>query len=514
MKIHILTVISSMLPLALSNPVGPNLAIDEWTATRQGLNDALNIFEEQLRLLNWPNPHHNSPEFHQLDKVDVLPARLGESQKIAVGLVGKLLAMLELPHKKVMQGSLSHHISAGLQVMTYGGVVDILTKEPFSAQGFNAEALSEPKRMDPDVLTRILRMMANAGYLRETTEGYFAANRVTMALANEKKPGIMQFVKYQSKMSLEESVKIAEHLFDPKTRENHDPAWTPFARAFPKEKNLWTYMALHPEDAANFFPAMEGFGSISAPAVIQDFAWSELGEFTLIDVGSGSGAFGKPLLDADPKIANAILQDNNQQGLNIAKGQHWRKDALVKFMLHDYLQPEPQSIKDIERKVFLMRYIIHDLHDERALIALEHIRDSMRADDRLIIIDYLVIPATTAENHQSVKDAMAIVQDSPKPFRGVSAVYPLPQSFGEPAILASMVDVEMFAAINALERTQKQWEELLTKADFDFTINVNRGKDAVIECRLKSTTRPAPIGQSAPPAPAAFQPFHLPTSIS
>jgi hypothetical protein len=69
-----------------------------------------------------------------------------------------------------------------------------------------------------------------------------------------------------------------------------------------------------------------------------------------------------------------------------------------KLAVHDFFGPQP--VKDAD--VFMLRHIIHDWSDQRAVSLLQHLRDAAKPTTQLVIIES-ILPVASEDEDARVK---------------------------------------------------------------------------------------------------------------
>lgn len=67
-------------------------------------------------------------------------------------------------------------------------------------------------------------------------------------------------------------------------------------------------------------------------------------------------------------------------------------------MTHDFFQPQP--VKDAS--VFLMRFIIHDWPDDKAMVILSHLREAAAPHTKLVLAEQLIQPLCPADQIKEI----------------------------------------------------------------------------------------------------------------
>jgi len=114
------------------------------------------------------------------------------------------------------------------------------------------------------------------------------------------------------------------------------------------------------------------------PAVTASYDWSQFP--VIADIGGGIGAQLSNVLDAYPSC-RGILFDQPQV---VEQSQHSRMELVG----GDFFVEIP-----IQANAYLLRWIIHDWDDDKAITILENVRKAARPGARLLLVES-VIPET------------------------------------------------------------------------------------------------------------------------
>ncbi|OTB05022.1 hypothetical protein M426DRAFT_147042 [Hypoxylon sp. CI-4A] len=212
-------------------------------------------------------------------------------------------------------------------------------------------------------------------------------------------------------------------------------------------QSLYDVIASSPARAARFSQGMSAYSS--GPGYSPDHFIKARREFLaglpkgsrFTDVGGGLGHFGLAVSEEHPQI-EFVVQDlpkvvGKAQELCKASdlprnGEDGGRRGRVVFQAHDFFQPQPVT----GAAVYFLRWILHNWSDKYAVIILRNIGQAMTENSRLIIHDYCVDDLATL----SMRKRRA----------------------------ATNMDIGMMQLLNAQERDESQWRELLAKADRRF----------------------------------------------
>ena len=300
-------------------------------------------------------------------------------------------------------------LSTSIAVAARLGVADHLVDGPLGA-----EELAERVGADPQALSRVLRLCADAGVFAELEDRRFGQTPLSELLRGDR----------------EDSMRGLAMLFEsPFLR----AAWTELhaavrggGRAFDRAHGvpLFDYLTEHPDDAAVFDAAMVGASRQLIAAVLDAYDFS--GFDTVVDVGGGNGALLALILAGNPG-ARGILFDlpavtDRAQALLADAGVADRCEVVA----GDFFESVPAG-----GDAYVLTQILHDWEDEAATRILRNCRAVMNDDARLLLGE-AVLPA------------------------------------GPERSLARFIDVEMLV-IGGRERTEAEYRKLLAGAGLRLT---------------------------------------------
>ena len=142
----------------------------------------------------------------------------------------------------------------------------------------------------------------------------------------------------------------------------------------------------------------------------------------LIDIGGGLGHGLVVLKERFPTLRGRLILQDLPTVINDVKDLPVGCEAMA----HDFFMPQP--IKGA--KAYFLRFVLHDWPDKQAKEILRNIRDAMD------------------------KDSVLLINESTLPESNVS-------------LWSAQIDFSMMALFSALDRTQKQFRELLESSGFE-----------------------------------------------
>jgi len=271
--------------------------------------------------------------------------------------------------------------------------------------------LAQISRVDTARLARLLRAMASLGLVSELQDGRYALAPLGMGLRSD----------------LAESQRdFALMMGSPW----HISGWGNIARALDTDvsafeavfgETLFEFLDRHPEDSTVFGNAMAFTSRRHAKAIIDAYDFGSAG--TVVDVGGGHGQLLADLLGRHPEATGVVF--------DLPAVAERAKDVFAAAKLSDRCSVVGGSFFDAvpsDGDVYILKYIIHDWDDDRAVTILGNCRRAMRPNSKLLIID-VILPERNA------------------PF---AKTWP---------------DIEMLVLLpNGKERTQAEFDQLLARA--------------------------------------------------
>jgi hypothetical protein len=263
----------------------------------------------------------------------------------------------------------AYYVSRAIWVAASLGIADHL------AAGIrDAEGLARATETHAPSLRRVLRLLASVGVLDEGEDGGFSLTPLGQCLRSGV-PG---------------SMRAAVLLFGGRTQD----AWTEllhsvrtgepaFARVFGTD--AFAYMTEHPDVAALFDEAMADWTTQVAVATAAAYDFSRFQ--AIVDVGGGNGTLLAGILGATPG-ARGIVFDLP----HVAARTQARLDALglsdrCRALGGDFFQEVPRG-----GDAYLLKHVLHDWNDERALTILRACRSAMDAEGILLVIEGIYPP--------------------------------------------------------------------------------------------------------------------------
>ena len=327
------------------------------------------------------------------------------------------------PTTSLLQKVTGTWVAQAISVVAKLGTADVLADGPKGA-----DQLAEAAHVHAPSLYRVLRTLASVGIFAEGNDGRFRLTPLAEPLRSDA-PGSLR--SFAIMLGEEWHWRPWGHLLHSVT--TGQPA---FEHAYGTE--FFDYLAGQPEAAAIFDAAMTSRSNQDNDAVPAAYDFS--GIRTVVDVGGGRGSFLASILRANPEMRGILFDQPHvlagARQLVETAGLGGRCDLVA----GDFFE----SVVD-GGDAYILKKVIHDWDDDRAVQILERCREAMPADGRLLLVETVIPPGNDP-------------------------------SFGK------LLDLHMLVWTGGKERTEAEYRVLLATAGFGLTRIVPTGSPvSVIE---------------------------------
>ena len=305
---------------------------------------------------------------------------------------------------QVMLGSLA---SQALYVAAKLGIADQLVDGPKKV-----EELAAAVDADAPSLYRVLRALASIGVFEEQENQVFALTPSAEPLRSDVPNSLRDVAIFWGEdWHWEVWGKI---LYSVKTGK---PAWAQL-----HGEEVFDYFAKNQEAARVFDRAMSSFSTIATKAVVEAYDFS--GIDTLIDIAGGHGRLLNGVLEANPSMRGVLF--DLPHVIESAKQTSTVSDRCD-YATGDFFVSVPQG-----GDAYMMKHIIHDWDDERAITILKNIKQAMNPGGRVLVVESVIADGNG-------------------------------QDFGK------LLDIEMLVAPGGKERTAAEYEDIFRRAGLRLT---------------------------------------------
>ncbi|HVP62865.1 MAG TPA: methyltransferase [Myxococcaceae bacterium] len=247
------------------------------------------------------------------------------------------------------------------------GLAERLDDTPRSARELVGDGV-----LEHDSAERILRGAAAIGLLERSAAG-FRRNRLTRALQPEAPRSLGPVAVYFAS----ESHLRAWGRFLEAVRAGE----VPFRRAH--GRGVWEHLASSEEEGVRFTRAMDALTRLDADAVVQTPGFSGLAR--LCDVAGGTGVLLEAALRANPRLEGVLVDAPGV--VRLAHRRFERSGMLGRVRLEpaDVFARVPEGLP-----AYVLKDVLHDWDDARALALLEVVRRAMPSRARLLLVELLL----------------------------------------------------------------------------------------------------------------------------
>ena len=327
------------------------------------------------------------------------------------------------PEAVVMQITLGALASQALYVPAKLGIADLLIDGPRTV-----EELATATDTHAPSLYRVLRAVASLGIFTEQENRTFALNANAEPLRSDAPNSLRNIVIF---MGEDWHWEVwGKTLFSVRTGRS---VW-----AEKHGEDVFGYFKSNPQAAGIFDRAMTSLSALSTKPVTEGYDFSSFK--TLVDIAGGQGRLLTAILEANPSVRGVLFDMPHViEGARANVAITGASDR-VDFASGDFFESVPAG-----GDAYLMKHIIHDWDDERALTILQNIKRAMNPGGRVLLVESVIADGNN-------------------------------QDFGK------LMDIEMLVSPGGKERTAAEYEDLFKRAGLRLTrILPTRSAYSIIE---------------------------------
>lgn len=306
--------------------------------------------------------------------------------------------------EKLNQLGFGYAASSAINAIARLEIADLLHERPLSG-----DELAKQTSTNSDALCRVLRLLCSLGIFHEVERGKFANNEASELLRKDAEGSMRDTLLFISDpFHFKAYADMLPTIRDGKTAVEH--IWG---------KGCFDVLADDEQEQTLFNNAMTNFTRQTVAQVLEAYDFSGIEK--LVDVAGGHGALLTGILKKYPKMHGVLFELEH-----VAAGA---KESISKQNLSDRCEVvSGDFFKSVAGgDAIIMKHIIHDWDDERALTILKNCRQALTASGRILLVEMILAEA-----------------NEPHPSR--------------------FLDVEMLMLPGGRERTEKEFSELFAKA--------------------------------------------------
>lgn len=253
-----------------------------------------------------------------------------------------------------------HFVTRALHVVAELGVADAVGDD-----GTPVEIVAERVGAKPDLLARIVRLLASRGIFR--LEGGLAEGRISHTPASRRLASNhpLSFRPFVRNTATIRSWRLPEHMTH--MVRTGEPA--------AGQGTMWSQLEQNPEDARLFDEAMtaKSHSQIAGVLASHDFSHHR----RVVDVGGGAGHLLRAIVAANPAVTGILFDLPHVVSAAEARGDNER----LEFVGGSFFEDVPAG------DATLLMEVLHDWNDEECVRILKAIRHTAQPDSRLLVIE-------------------------------------------------------------------------------------------------------------------------------
>jgi hypothetical protein len=315
------------------------------------------------------------------------------------------------PAEQLMQFASGYMVSAALYTATQLGIPDLLKGGAKSTKDLAASCNAQE-----DALYRLLRALSSIGVFNEVAARTFALTPISELMRSDRDDSVRDMIlwltdkfHYDTYPEMLHAVKTGETVVEKVYGES-----------------CFGYLEKNKEVGEVFNRAMTMFSKMLGPAALEAYDFSYLNGKTLVDIGGGHGYLLTSILKKHPEIRGVIF---DLEHVHVGAKERISEAGLTnrcETAGGDFFSAVPAA------DAYIMKHIIHDWNDEKALAILKNCAAAGRGATKVILVEAVLKPGN--EPH-----------------------------FGK------WLDLEMLLLPGGKERTQEDFARLFDRAGFVLT---------------------------------------------
>jgi hypothetical protein len=322
----------------------------------------------------------------------------------------------------------SHRVTATIHVAATLGLAELLRDGPRTV-----DELTHATRANKDALARLLIALSTVGICRPLDDRRYALTELGSGLDEGAERSFKHWAIFEGRILTKRWEGLLESIMSGKT-----------AAQLQNFDDNFELMAHTPEHVRIFNAAMTDLTRQVTPGVLQAYNFNAFSH--LIDVGGGSGELMGALAKQYPGIRGTVF---DLPGCSSAANQHFASLGIsdrVGFVAGDFFHGVPAIADGI-----ILKSIIHDWDDDRSNIILNNCREALPANGKLLLVE------------RSVPEVLG-TSDTDRS--------------------CAMSDLNMLRGPGGRERTEREYQRLLTQSGFRIIAIYPVGRFLLIEARI------------------------------
>ncbi|EAW12174.1 putative O-methyltransferase [Aspergillus clavatus NRRL 1] len=345
-----------------------------------------------------------------------------------------LLCLVNGPKSTLRTFAFSHYDLAALQIAVERGFFNHVPLQG----SVNAAKVAERAGMDEDRTTRLLSFLATRRIFEEVGSGssVFKHTAMSALMATDRDFHAMVH------MQMDEMFKAASEASNLLERSPYvsDTENSAFCTRFGIP--AYVYYEQNPQKGARFAQSMDAWSRLDGQVtklVHSSFPWASLNNGKVVDIGGGSGHISIALAKVYPSL-RFIVQDASERMLSRADEEVVRSlGGRVTFQRHNFFEPQPVH----DANAFLLRQCLHNYSDNDCIKIAGALVPALEKCDpgTPLLLNEIILP----ENGSTTRHVEHHLRQ---------------------------VDMTMMIVLGAKQRSRREFEQLLKKADPRFEVRI------------------------------------------
>ncbi len=271
------------------------------------------------------------------------------------------------PHEVLTRLISGYQQSQAIYVAAKLKIADLLREGPRTV-----DELAQTTGAHAPSLYRLLRALASVGIFAEVDGGRFTLTPAAELLRSDHPESQWAF----AVMMGEEHYHVWGDLFF--TVETGQIA---FDRIYGMP--IFEFLSENPEKGRIFDAAMSGIHGRETAPLLDAYDLSDIG--VLADIGGGNGSVLTAALQRYPHLRGILFDLPSVIERSRAALQAAGVEDRCELMAGDFFQSAPAGAD-----AYLLRHIIHDWDDEKAIRILRNVQQAMKSDSRVLVAEFLM----------------------------------------------------------------------------------------------------------------------------
>jgi DNA-binding HxlR family transcriptional regulator len=322
----------------------------------------------------------------------------------------------------------SHRVTAVIYVAAKLGIAELLRDGPKSL-----DALAKATGADQHALGRLLTGLSTVGLCARADDEQYSLTETGMALDGAADRSVKSWAIFEGEMLSKSWNGLLETIMTGKT-----------TAQLLGLSNSFELMARTPENVRIFNAAMADLTRLVTPDILSAYDFGHISH--LMDVGGGSGELIGAVANRYPRLRGTVLDLPRCAAIAKDHFKHMGVSDRASFLAGDFFETVP-AIAD----AIILKSVIHDWDDARSGVILKNCRHALPGHGTLLLVER-IMPAPLSVKDEDKSHAMS--------------------------------DLNMLRGPGGLERTEKEYRDLLNENGFRPELIYPAGRFSVIEARV------------------------------